>query len=341
MPYKSFSLLLFIFFSSPLLAQKAFHVNNPAFKAGFSRLLKTAENHFEGVKGVPLLSNNGMTEQPDTIGYQLTFVPAGITDYRQISRNEDGSLDVHLKIGSYSTNKKEVEKRMLDLIKLIRSASGNSYVFLDDKSYGDTKIREVHACKKWPGGLSDATVEILFHRLRSEKKDLYNVSVNLIAHDMLVNQPVEQFRMDHPLFKNDLPAFLDAFTHDFSSLKSPLATDSSRGILSYTATRRLAGITGHYFAKHPDPVLAGHVVFVIKDSVAYLQENEQVFFEWLKEIKAALQSKYVYTLQFLGEGLILTVGKNEVSRMSKICRVKLVQRRNPDSGLFEVLLIVL
>ncbi len=172
------ALFLFFFFTFSANAQP-FDVNAKSFAEPFWVIYKSACIFFSDIKGQPIISN--MFGKPDTIGYRLKLLPAGVTDWKHISGSNSEEQTIFFKLGEYSTDSAEVAKRFTGLIALIKQMDPTA-VLEYDESYSDTKVKEVRICtgKASSCGEDDPwRVSLYFHRFSGNE---FNVSVNIQAY---------------------------------------------------------------------------------------------------------------------------------------------------------------
>jgi hypothetical protein len=173
---KKHILLLSLLFLLLQAAAQPLNVKNKSFAETFLLLYKSAGNYFKEVKGVPIVST--MFAEPDTIGYRLRLLPAGVTDWKHISVDMNYTLTIFFKLGEYSKDSAEVAKRFNDIIALIKEADPTATLQEDD-SYSDTKIKEINICTvgaKSCGEEDKWRVSLYFHKMFDDE---YNVSVNM------------------------------------------------------------------------------------------------------------------------------------------------------------------
>lgn len=169
--------LLTIFFSCRS-QQPGLDVNAPSFRQPFITLYKSTADYFKDVKGKPIV--RAILHEPDTIGYELKVLPAGVTDWKHISIDWEGTLTVFFKLGEYSKDSAAVAKRFNDLVALVRKTDPTA-VFSEDNAYSDTKVKEIYVCHPGAAGCTEDDrwrLHIFFHRMFDNR---FNVSVNLQA----------------------------------------------------------------------------------------------------------------------------------------------------------------
>ncbi len=157
---------------------QVFDVHSKNFKESFTLLYKSAATFFTEVKGPPIISN--MFGTPDTIGYRIKLLPAGVTEWMNISGSNSEEQTLFFKLGEYSTDSAEVAKRFEGVIALIKEIDSTATVQYDD-SYSDTKIKEVYVCTGGGPCGEDGQwrVSLYFHRFADNE---FNVSVNIQAY---------------------------------------------------------------------------------------------------------------------------------------------------------------